>query len=328
MWKFIRNTALFFLLAAVIDAASGVGFALLRKMARGGQTYKSEYLKDTGTPDILILGSSRAARHYVPSILEDSLGLSCYNAGEPGCGIIPAYVRYKLVARRQPPKLLIYEVSPYFDYQVDKDYSKYLGEIRQYTDDKLVRDVFLDFTDELENLRLCSRMYRNNSRLLTNIRDIIAPPVSDKGCVPYFGKMKQIPDAANRKQGGVKAARQAPAAYKAQEIDSLKLGYLERLVKEALQDSVTILFAVSPTLGMGQLYKDYSEALRLCEKYGIPFLNNKLMKGIAGVPDYFYDPNHLNYQGAVAYTQALVEQLRRYAPIPVQPPGPVTGPDR
>ena len=38
--------------------------------------------------DVLIMGSSRAHHHYVPEIISDSLGLSCYNTGKDGNGII------------------------------------------------------------------------------------------------------------------------------------------------------------------------------------------------------------------------------------------------
>ena len=86
---------------------------------------------------IIILGSSHAVRHYVPSVIQDSLGLTCYNCGEPGCGIIPAYARYKMVAERNKPKLVIYEVTPGYDYLVSDDYSKYLGKVRQYSEKNL-----------------------------------------------------------------------------------------------------------------------------------------------------------------------------------------------
>ena len=107
MKKYLLKIALFFALMAVIDVACGWIFGILRSKARGGQTHKNEYISNVCEDDILILGSSKADHHYVPSVFEDSLGLTCYNAGEMGCGIIPAYVRYKMVSQRHKPKLYL-----------------------------------------------------------------------------------------------------------------------------------------------------------------------------------------------------------------------------
>ena len=158
MKRFLIQIAVFFGLVAVIDVCCGFGFDYLKSHAKGGDTCKNYYLAERCEDDVLILGSSKAARHYVPSVIEDSLGLSCYNAGEPGCGIIPAYARYRMVAERHKPKLVVYEVTPSYDYFVADDYTKYLGPIRQYRDKKAVRELYSSFGDEWENVKALSNM--------------------------------------------------------------------------------------------------------------------------------------------------------------------------
>ena len=59
-------------------------------------------------------------------MISDSLGVSCYNAGESGCGIILAYGRLLMILERYTPKAIIYEVTPDFDYLDGKDNHKYL----------------------------------------------------------------------------------------------------------------------------------------------------------------------------------------------------------
>ena len=166
MKKYLLKIALFFALMAVIDVVCGLVFDILRSKARGGQTRKNEYINNICEDDILILGSSKADHHYVPSVFEDSLGLTCYNAGEMGCGIIPAYIRYKMVSKRHALKLVIYELTPDYDYLRDDGYSQYLGVIRPYANQSTVKETYLDFSDDLEGLRLLSSMYRNNSKLI------------------------------------------------------------------------------------------------------------------------------------------------------------------
>lgn len=249
---------------AFIDVACGWAFGVLRSKARGGQTHKNEYVSKVCEDDILILGSSKADHHYVPSVFEDSLGLTCYNAGEMGCGIIPAYVRYKMVCQRHKPKLVLYEVTPGYDYLEDNGYSSYLGVIRQYTGNKMVRDVYLDFSDELEGLRLLSNLYQNNSKIMMNLKDIYAVPDKWKGYEPLLGQINysglQVDVVDN--------------AIQNIEIDPLKWHYFERLIRDTREDNVPLVFMLSPQYNSSEL-ADYKPAFELCEKYSVPLINNQ-----------------------------------------------------
>ena len=220
---------------ALIDVGCGWAFNLLRSRARGGQTFKNEYVIYHCSDDILILGSSRADHHYVPKVFEDSLGECCYNAGEMGCGIIPAYVRYKMVSNRHKPRLVIYEVTPEYDYLKDNSYSSYLGVIRQYVGDKMIRDVYLDFSNELEGMRLMSNLYRNNSKIVTNVKDFMTQSNPYKGYEPLFGIFHPRQRVSNT-MGNI-------ITY---EIDSLKLSYVEKLICATKNDNVPLVFMMSP----------------------------------------------------------------------------------
>ncbi len=296
MKKFLLKIILFFAIAVVMDLAFDKMFKLLRHEARGGQTYKNEYLFNNCKDDILILGSSRANHHYVPSVLEDSLGLTCYNAGEEGCGIIPAYIRYRLVSDRKKPKLIIYEITPGYDYLTDQGgYSSYLGAVRQYADRKEVRDMYLDFSDEFGQLRLLSGMYRNNSCIIKNIKDVFKPTPDNKGYAPLLGVINP--------QGEVKSQ----IIHKA--IDTLKLSYIERLISETKSDGVSLAFFISPFFNEQDDMVEYEPIIALSAKYGIPVINNSANKQFVGVTDYFQDYTHLNNNGAVTYTQYIIPQV-------------------
>ena len=299
MKKYLLKIALFFALMAVIDVACGWIFGILRSKARGGQTHKNEYISNVCEDDILILGSSKADHHYVPSVFEDSLGLTCYNAGEMGCGIIPAYVRYKMVSQRHKPKLVLYEVTPGYDYIVDNGYSSYLGVIRQYTGDKMVRDIYLDFSDGLEGLRLMSNMYRNNSKLVANTKDLLAGADAYKGYEPLYGKISSAKPVATAKDAKNVA------------IDSLKWKYMERLIEDAKKDNVPIVFIVSPSYS-GKLPQDYDPIMDMCEKYGVPLVNNIESDSFVQNKEMFQDVTHLNHAGAMAYSQMIIPQIRHF----------------
>lgn len=60
--------------------------------------------------DILIFGSSRALHHYNPKIIEDSLGMSCYNVGSGGQNIYYHLALLEATLERYTPKIAILEL--------------------------------------------------------------------------------------------------------------------------------------------------------------------------------------------------------------------------
>lgn len=299
MKKFLLEVILFFALVAVMDVICGWGFDYLKSKARGGQTFKNEYLFNTCKDDILILGSSRANHHYLPCVITDSIGLTCYNAGEQGCGIIPAYVRYRVVCEKKKPKLVLYEVTPRYDYFMDKNgYSNYLGAIRQYADKNDIKKMYLDFSDNLEPLRLFSGMYRNNSSLIKNVKDILKPSPNNNGYDPLYGVIHS------------KTKQKGKEIKTVQEIDSLKLSYFERLVVETKADGVKLIFIVSPSYKYHGGIADYEPAIELSRRYDIPMLNYDSCEQFIGKDEYFQDNTHLNNSGALAYTKYIIPQIK------------------
>lgn len=307
MKRFFLRIAFFFILVVVMDVAVGFAFDFMIARAKYGETHNNDYIANVCTDDIIILGSSRACRHYVPSVIQDSLGLTCYNCGEPGCGIIPAYPRYKMIVERKKPKLVLYEVTPGYDYFVADDYSKYLGSIRQYSDKKPVAEIYEAFGDELESLRLLSSMYRNNSHIVQNMMDLVIHTKDYRGYGPLFGELTE--EAIRQKQ-----VAQVDRDTKSRKIDSLKLSYVERLFSDARADGVSIICTVSPyfTSSIGDDDEQYSPIIELCQKYDIPFIDNRNYDGITGEMVLFQDFGHLNDRGAKKYTSCLIPTIRKY----------------
>ena len=306
MKRFLLKTSLFFSIVAIIDIASGFAFKEVITRAKYGETYNSNYIANICTDDVIILGSSHADRHYVPSVIQDSLGMSCYNCGEPGCGIIPAYARYKMITERKIPQFVIYEVTPGFDYFVSDDYSRYLGRIRQYYDKKPVAEMFEVFGDELEPLRRVSNMYRNNSSIVHNLMDLIVPTKDYRGYGPLYGVLK--PEEIQQK-----AESQVEKDTKGYIIDSLKLSYVDKLFAEIKGDGAHLLCIISPRFNASseESVDAFLPVIELCEKYDVPFIDNRYYPGITGDGSLFQDFGHLNDKGARKYTASLIPIIRK-----------------
>ena len=307
MRKFLLKIGLFFTLVALIDVACGFAFNVLTKNAKYGETSKNYYIANVSEDDVIVLGSSHAIRHYVPSIIQDSLGLTCYNCGEPGCGIIPAYARYKMIAERHKPKLVIYEITPEYDYLVADDYSKYLGRVKQYANKKPVAEMYHTFGDDLDHLRLLSNMYRNNSCLIQNVMDIVVPTDDYRGYGPLYGILTEEAISMN-------SQTQVEKDVKGNTIDSLKLSFVERLFEEVQKDNVKLMCVISPVFSATpqELNDKYTPAIELCRKYGLPFVDNRYVNGISDNMGLFQDMGHLNDNSARKYTSSLVTAIKSY----------------
>lgn len=304
MKRFLIQIAVFFALVAAIDVCCGFGFDYLKSHAKGGDTYKNYYLAEKCEDDVLILGSSRAARHYVPSVIKDSLGLSCYNAGVPGHGIIPAYAYYKMVVERHKPKLVIYEVTPEYDYYQGEDNTTYLGYVRQFIDNKPIKELYSTFGDGLDEIRFLSKMYRNNSKVVHNVMDQFGTN-DDKGYEPLYGVM---PENNTEVESKISHAEK-------KKIDSLKFDLLEKFIQETKEDNVQLVFIVSPSYSRSirGTSNYYDAAIRLFEKYQIPFIDNSVLQDLSDHRELFQDAGHMNHKGSELFTRRLIPTLKEYS---------------
>ena len=300
MKKFLLKVALFFALVVVMDFAFGQFFSLLRAHAKGGSTANCEYIANQCQDDIIILGSSRATHHYVPQIIEDSLGVSCYNCGEEGNGIVLAYGRFKMLSNRYKPKLIIYEMTPRFDYGVGDPNTKYLGYLRPYYNKAGIKGIFVDFDDELSSLKMKSQMYQNTAKLLPNMVDNIVFRDNKKGYSPLYGIMDQ---AKIKKNNNKRTASNVAT------IDEMKLSYVEKLITEAQSQQIPIIFMISPALGTDANLISYEPEIALCKKYDVPYFDFSSRKTIIDRIDNFQDLSHLNNKGAETYTKEIVKNV-------------------
>ena len=75
------------------------------------QRYKYELNEDSA--EILIIGASRAMFCYKPSIIRDSLGMSVYDAGLDGVGVIGQYLSVKNALQNGRLKVVIFDLGDF-----------------------------------------------------------------------------------------------------------------------------------------------------------------------------------------------------------------------
>lgn len=297
MKRFIIKIALFFALLVVVDILCGFTLGYFAKNAKGGFTQRDTYICDKLETDFLLMGSSRCVRHYNPQIITDSLGISCYNTGQMGNGIILNYGRLRMIDERKKPKVVIYDITPEFDIFVGYDNHRFLTWLKQHYERNGIAEIF-ESVDPIEKYKMVSQLYRYNSRIIELMTDYLHP-ISDArsdGYSPLKGEL----DRTKIRIGGEKANNL--------DLDKVKLDYVNKLIDEL--DGVKLYFVVSPKwYGMDSV--QFQPIMDICQERGIPFIDFSNNLKYVHQDIFFKDGNHMNERGADEFTKDLIGCLKK-----------------
>lgn len=296
MKKYLLKIVLFFGIVAVVDFAFGLTCNWLQHHAKGGMTKRIQQTAFVQEADVVVMGSSRAHHHYVSSILADSLGMTAYNAGVDGNGIVLASGLYELMAERYAPQVILYDVEPAFDinvYAEDGNNTRYIGWLRPFVSNSGVCDI-VTRVDPTERYKTMSALFRYNSKAPDLVKDKLA--VSDytaDGFSPMYGEMKTEPVKSN----GVGQAL----------IDTLKINVLEEFVAKLSKSNTCLILIASPKYG-ATTSEVYNPVRAICDKYGVEFWDFYCSPEFQKL-DYFKEPMHLNEKGAKVYSSYIAQKI-------------------
>ena len=296
MKRFVIKLLAFLLLMFIVDRGVGLGMKYMQEHAKGG--YIGHHNKIINSDeDILIFGSSKAIHHYNPQIIKDSLGMSCYNCGQDGNGIILFYGWWQLMKDRHVPKIVIYDVNPGFDLFIGENNQKYLGWLRSEYDNNDIKQIF-EKVDYTEKYKMYSMMYRYNSKFLQNIVDFIHPifKIKSDGFLPLKGELDKIKIKKKRSDS------------EHQRIDSLKLELIEKLVVDIKKHNSQVILVASP-VWYGKEDVQFDALRKICKENGVLFLNYSNDPKYVRKNRYFRDGSHLNARGADEFTRDLIKDL-------------------
>lgn len=290
--------ALFISVLFVFDRIAGL---LLFKTFSQSQCIEN-YTYQKCDEDVVILGSSRAKHHYVPSIISDSLGMTCYNLGENGKNIYFQYASLLLLFQHHVPKVVIYDC---FSVDVIKSDFKYdFGSLSSYYP-IYGRNLDVDSLIDKQGDKYISRIqsswvYRYNSRFLNYMSD----EGNDKyqGYVPLSGVCKKGLSIHIENDNLI--------------TDESKLEYMQRLIDLCRTNGVEIIFSVSPRYALNEIDSPitlkYEKVAQLCASNEVPFLYYELAPDFLNDGNLFRDIGHLNDNGAKLFTKQFASDIKQY----------------
>lgn len=281
---------------ACLDIASGAFLDYINMHTIKGDYGRSNYICNQTHQDVLIFGSSRAIHHYDPDVFGEHLGMTCYNCGEDGMGIILSYGRYRMISKRYNPKLIIYDIESGFDI-LKGDNTKYLGYLMPFYNREGIDSIFFN-VDANERFKMRSSLYRYNSKFL----NIIAQYLSKSSVTARIYKFSPL-------QSSMVHEPMEKRETTSCEYDKIKLYYLTKFITDCRKNGTDIIFTVSPWYKASPNVSIFAPVYALCKKYHIQIFNHFCDGRFVHDKQLFHDEAHLNQKGAELFSKMLAEEI-------------------
>jgi hypothetical protein len=304
--RFLARLLLFLLLLAAVDYGLGRVIDHFFRKTLYGENWSKENWLLSRPYDVVCFGSSRTFRHYIPAIMQDSLGLSVFNAGANGQYLYYAYALEQLVLERYTPQVIVLDLLPNYVTKAESAEEELgrMSSLAPYASHPVVAGLLTSGKFN-EKLKLRSRLYRYNSRLLSLAANYFNQPgAMDNGFV-YVGKSKfrplhPFPDDLDEN----------PAVV----YDPERIKVLKKFIRSAQEREIQVVLSFSPTAT--PLSPKIEEILsfyeRLAQETGAPFI-----KFVSAEHPRFYDQTlysdliHMNELGGRAFTPLFTAELKK-----------------
>lgn len=246
------------------------------------------------TADVLILGPSTANHHYDCRILEDSLGMSCFNAGRDGQNIIYDAMVLEGFLTRCTPKLVVVDVthSTLSDTWMASlnDFNCYYGFL------KPIDDIIDSIGSPVDRMKRMSNIYRYNKTWEWLLNAKIANEAKDlNGYRPL--EVKNVK--------GMKPSYESGRFV----MYAMCEKYLMHIISRCKQKNIKLVFAASPSLIVdeGNFTDDVKQVL---EDENLQLMSWNGDTAYVNHPEFFYDVSHLNAKGAEAFSKEFVGKVK------------------
>lgn len=294
--KYILNIVIFFCIVAGIDFCFGEIMDKVYLSVKGGDIKEMNEVCLEKEYDVIVMGSSRAQHHYVSRIISDSLGMSCFNTGKDGQGIILMYGIFRMILNRYEPSLIIYDICglDLLKNIEDSNNERYVSLLKPYIKQPYIGEYIRDVSFK-EWLKSKSSLYRYNSISILALRNATKQNA-------YNG------DGYSRLEGIMDYDPIVTRENTNSEIDPVKMYYFKSFIQTAMDKGIRLVCVLSPCYGnMSPNY--YLPLFEVCYKNGIPVLDYFDDENFSSKKELFKDSWHLNDSGAKLFTQKMVSDL-------------------
>jgi hypothetical protein len=296
--RFLSRLVLIAFIVFLCDRGIGKVLKYFYFRQSSGLLYRTTYAIDSTKADILVFGSSRANRHYVPAIFEDSLHCTFYNTGREGNFILYNYAIFKAVTRRYQPKLIIIDIIPGETGYESKSYERLSSLLPYYQNHAEIRSI-VALRSPLEKIKLLSAIYPYNSLLFTiamgNLEYNKKRKADIKGYLPLHKTMKPVKMDTVQLDDSV--------------LDGNKINALTQIMNTCRQNKIELWFVQSPAYLVSRDKYLNPQISELFSGDRVNYYNLSDDTLIINNPEYFADKNHLNDKGARVFSNLVSKRI-------------------
>jgi hypothetical protein len=299
---FLTRLVIFLLLIVALDQIVGsvLGFAH-RRAPHGLNWAKDNWLLDEPF-DVVIMGSSRAFRSYIPAIISESTGLRIFNAGQNGQYLLYAYALEQLLLERYVPQVIVLDILPSYIIRLPnpKEEIGKLATLAPFYSNRQIRQM-LRHDDFFEGLKYSSKMYRYNSKILSIAEQFRSAPKNVDNGYEFVGDLRYknknpfVDDTLERV-----------------EVDSFKVAILQDFISSAKAKRVLVIGCMSPVSEpvsprVDELIKWYQNFFHDNQ---MPFMNYAdAAYAHYQRQEYFSDITHMDGQGGELFSAEFAQDL-------------------
>jgi len=296
--KYIYNAILFIVLVIILDIVSGIFLKQLLVTVKSGEIHKTNYVLNQVNTEVLIFGNSRAQHHYIPNLIEKKTGMSCFNCGRDGTGILYNYAIFKQVIVRYKPKVVIFELSDYNSlYEGEKKYNDLSLLNPYYSDFEEIKKV-IDLKGFNEKIKHLSKSYELNSTVVQILSGQEKKVKNDNGYVPLQGIYNNMTTENNIK-----------IAIK--NIDKNVIKAITDINNISLENKFKLIFVISPYFKIVEkspIAENY--IIKSFKKQNILFIDLSRNDLFINDIKFFKDRTHLNIYGAELFTNIICQEIK------------------
>jgi hypothetical protein len=249
--------------------------------------------------DVVVFGSSVALNSINTKVLEDSIGLRSFNAASNGQTLFYHLVVMKSMLQRHAPKMILLGINS-DDFSTDDrgERFKFLTPYYNMGFDEIDKSFEQDAT---EKVLMKSNLYRYNTiwwRIL--LYQFITPgEVGEQGFIakpipPSFPTLKTV-------------------EFDTTHVTERRRAELTEFISICKARGITLIFFNPPNFLNKIDYEHFNihkELVEIAENLGIIYFDDTQHPLFLSHPEYFYDNEHLNKDGAAVYTSLMINRLK------------------
>jgi hypothetical protein len=310
----MKRIVAFVVLVVALDRGLGGILALIQRRTMTGDRGGLLNYALTQEPQILVLGSSRAQFHIMPSVLTRRLGLSAYNAGLKGQDLLYSVMLHDLWKRRHPPpKILVLTTD--IESLIPRETEVAAAQIvAPYLDESPLVEEILYSSSPFKRVQYLSRSYRFNGNVLSLAKHAFhRPPPDYDGVTVTPGALDPATDTGvlNALDQDRTAAEMAQVPFSPQ-----KVGYLRALAEEAARSGTRFFLLHTPLFRQDEAaHRAWVEKLSqtIATMPGVHFVDLCLTTHpeVFKRPELYRNLNHVNRAGAEILTNLLADEIEK-----------------